>query len=85
MDAGYLDINIHNEMIMVKDEYIKHLEEHIESLKLKIQNLESLLNVEHHYWGTDMNNSFPFLGSLVDCLPIMSYINEFTQTLYLDS
>jgi hypothetical protein len=51
MDAGYLDINIHNEMIMVKDEYIKHLEEHIESLKLKIQNLESLLNVEHHYWG----------------------------------
>ena len=51
MDAGYLDINIHNEMIMVKDEYIKHLEDNIEKLKLKVQNLESLLNVEHHYWG----------------------------------
>jgi hypothetical protein len=51
MEAGYLSIDIHNDMIMVKDEYIKHLEDNIETLKLKITNLESLLNVEQHYWN----------------------------------
>ena len=51
MDAGYIVIEIHNNMIMVKDEYIKHLEDNLDKLKVKVQNLEYLLNVEHHYWN----------------------------------
>jgi hypothetical protein len=51
MDAGYIDIEIHKDMLMVKDEYIKHLENNIEELKMKVQNLQSLLGVEQHYWN----------------------------------
>ena len=49
MEPGYIDINIHNDMKKVKDEYIKHLEDKNKKLELKVQNLQSLLTVEHHY------------------------------------